>query len=168
MKAEVAEKKEGESSAVSTPENATRTNTPDIPSEGGDSNDETETVHSRTTTNESNATAATSSTATAVAPPPAKGKDDKKVDAKAVAKEAEKKGNNLVGKINNLVTSDLDSITSGRDFLFISESRSCFPNACTTQAFHVHSPVGTLDVHSGYVVPVRGARLEVRCPVHTS
>ena len=36
-----------------------------------------------------------------------KGKDDKD------------KGSNLVGRINNLISTDLENITDGRDFLFV-------------------------------------------------
>lgn len=126
LKAETAEKKAEEATPAASPSGSDTkgSNTPDNASERGDEEDdagaetETETVHSRTTTGGSTATAST-----AVAPAPAKGKDDsKKAEAaKDVGKEAEKKGKNLVGKINNLVTSDLDNIVSGRDFLFISE-----------------------------------------------
>jgi hypothetical protein len=36
--------------------------------------------------------------------------------------EADAKAANLVGKINNFVTTDLGNITDGRDFLFVGES----------------------------------------------
>lgn len=39
------------------------------------------------------------------------------------AEEAAGKGGNLVGKLNNLVTTDLNNVVDGRDFLFIS---ACF------------------------------------------
>ena len=130
LKAETAEKKTTAEEGATPPGTDTkgsRANTPDNrPESPADDETETETVHSRTTT------AATSSTATAVSPEPAaaKGgtdsKDGKKPDAKDVAKEAEQKGKNLVGKINNLVTSDLDNIVSGRDFLFIGEHKIYF------------------------------------------
>jgi hypothetical protein len=43
--------------------------------------------------------------------------ENTKTDAKA---EPGKKKANFMGKINNLVTSDLDNITNGRDFLCLS------------------------------------------------
>lgn len=43
-------------------------------------------------------------------------------DAKKAAEDPkDSQGKNLVGKINNLVTSDLNNITSGRDFMIPSE-----------------------------------------------
>ncbi|EKM56938.1 uncharacterized protein PHACADRAFT_208107 [Phanerochaete carnosa HHB-10118-sp] len=99
--------------------------TPDNASEGGDDR----TVHSRAETGSSTATAGTSSTtttATVVPLAPGKGKDDhkgkkedKKDDKKDSKKGDVKKGRNLAGKINNLVTSDLDNVTSGREFLVV-------------------------------------------------
>ncbi|KIP05212.1 hypothetical protein PHLGIDRAFT_534838 [Phlebiopsis gigantea 11061_1 CR5-6] len=63
------------------------------------------------------ADAPASDTATVVDPASeqAAGKDGKK-DAE---EEDAEKDDNLVGKLNNLVTSDLENITQGRDFLFI-------------------------------------------------
>lgn len=47
--------------------------------------------------------------------------DPKAKEAKEKLKEDSKKSDgNLIGKINNLVTTDLNNITSGRDFLMIS------------------------------------------------
>lgn len=75
-----------------------------------------ETVHSRTATN------ATSSTATASGSQAPNTKDGKQRDVKGTAAEdAVKKGSSLVGKINNLVTSDLANITGGRDFFLVSK-----------------------------------------------
>ena len=55
-----------------------------------------------------------------------KDKDAKKPEdasADAPAAEASTGGNgNSVGKINNLVTADLDTLVDGRDFLFVSAS----------------------------------------------
>lgn len=125
LKAETSKKKSGETSGAASPAGTDTqgATTPDNVSEGGGDDDET--VHSRTTTSASTATAATGATATSsatvVAPQtPAKGKDDKKTDAKDEEKDKkeDKSGSNLVGKLNNLVTSDLENITDGRDFLF--------------------------------------------------
>jgi hypothetical protein len=135
LKAETSEKKaddtaSGASSPTAASDSGKGATTPDNASESGDGEDD-ETVHSRTATSTTTATATTSTTVTAVAspsPPPQNGRDDKsakepdaKNTAKAATEDTSKKGSNLVGKINNLVTSDLDNITSGRDFLFISE-----------------------------------------------
>ena len=120
LKAEVAEKTIAEE-AVGTDAGGSRSNTPD--NGGGDVADdetETETAHSRTTTG--------TSTATTVAPEQQagakSGKDGKKrsdASTEDAAKEEKQKGKNLVGKINNLVTSDLDNIVNARDILFVRE-----------------------------------------------
>lgn len=85
---------------------------------GSDSgNDEdADTLHSRTATAASTATTAAAHTK-AGSPPGSETKEEDKG-------ENDKASNNLVGKVNNLVTSDLDNIINGRDFLFISESLS--------------------------------------------
>lgn len=44
--------------------------------------------------------------------------------AKAADSDTQKKRDNLLGKINNLITSDLDNIANGRVFLFLRET--CF------------------------------------------
>lgn len=122
LKAETANKKNGETSGAASPagSDAQGATTPDNASDG--QGDDDETVHSRTTTGASTATAASS--ATVVAPQtPAKGKHDKKADIKEEDKDKkeDKSGSNLIGKLNNLVTSDLQNITSGRDFLALSK-----------------------------------------------
>ena len=73
---------------------------------------------SRSATTDTVATAST--TATAVAPQPAKSTDSNEKEAEDKTKS---KGNDLIGKINNLVTSDLENITDGRDILFLGEFR---------------------------------------------
>ena len=52
---------------------------------------------------------------------PVKGKDSSalKSDTKSATKD-KKEAQNLIGKVNNLVTTDLGNIVDGRDFLFIS------------------------------------------------
>lgn len=124
LKAEMGEKKDeakvDDTTSVSTgPGSDTKgSNSPDI---GSGDEDDNATVHSRSTT--AGTTASTSTAATAVAPPPppgaAKAADAKKQEEKADAESPKSKGANLIGKINNLVTSDLEHITEGRDFLFI-------------------------------------------------
>ena len=42
--------------------------------------------------------------------------------AKAADSDTQKKRDNLLGKINNLITSDLDNIANGRVFLFLRET----------------------------------------------
>jgi len=49
-----------------------------------------------------------------------KAKDTQFTEEKPMPKK-EATADNLVGKINNLVTTDLNNITEGRDFLFICE-----------------------------------------------
>jgi hypothetical protein len=55
---------------------------------------------------------------------PVKGKDSStlKSDTKSATKD-KKEAQNLIGKINNLVTTDLGNIVDGRDFLMISTLR---------------------------------------------
>ncbi len=88
--------------------------------EGGEDAD---TLHSRSTTAASTATAATSSASTIVAPadPQTKPAEVAKVDGEVEEEKVEKERKNLMGKVNNLVTSDLDNITNGRDILFLGE-----------------------------------------------
>lgn len=43
-------------------------------------------------------------------------------EAKDKDEKDEKGKKNLLGKVNNLITSDLDNITQARDFLFLCES----------------------------------------------
>ncbi|KIY48677.1 P-loop containing nucleoside triphosphate hydrolase protein [Fistulina hepatica ATCC 64428] len=60
------------------------------------------------------------SAAVAAAAIAAPAKDDKgKASDKASAKATDRRSNNLVGRLNNLVTSDMDSMTAGRDFIFL-------------------------------------------------
>lgn len=65
-------------------------------------------------------TVASGSTSTPNAPNvSAKLKDDAQRKSDKAGASPASKGDNLAGKINNLVTSDLDNITNGRDFLFL-------------------------------------------------
>ena len=43
------------------------------------------------------------------------------MDLKSVTPEDGPASGNLIGRINNLVTTDLSNLVEGRDFLFISE-----------------------------------------------
>ncbi|KAF7797042.1 hypothetical protein EIP86_008234 [Pleurotus ostreatoroseus] len=133
LKAEVSEDKDkdkpagaDDASSVGAGSSTKGTNSPDTGSLTGaesEGSDDNATAHSRSTT-----AASTSTVATVVAPAPQgkdKAADVKKGDKKEEDKkedEKDKKGSNLVGKINNLVTSDLEHITEGRDFLFLGRS----------------------------------------------
>ena len=62
-------------------------------------------------------------TTVAPSPPVTCNKNSKKVETRDVVAKAEKesldeKGGNITGRLNNLVTSDLENITDGRDLLF--------------------------------------------------
>ena len=102
-------------------------------------------------------TVATSSdAATVVAPPQDAGKDDKK-DAED---DEEEKNDNLVGKLNNLVTSDLENITQGRDFLFLG---GCYTVCARHRRVfnHHHSLVHPLAGRIVYDILVRDPWVEV-------
>ena len=64
---------------------------------------------------DSESTATARKTLSSPSGPQSGGKDVHKIDSEKHEKE---KGANFVGKINNLVTTDLQSIVSGRDFTF--------------------------------------------------
>ncbi|KAI0685987.1 hypothetical protein BC835DRAFT_1420713 [Cytidiella melzeri] len=123
LKAETEEKSKPaatESAPPSTPgSDAKGSNTPETGSTHEE--DEADTVHSRSATATSTATAATSTTATTVVAPAASGKatDGSKPASKEPEEAKKSKKGNFMGKINNLVTSDLSNITNGRDFLFL-------------------------------------------------
>ncbi|KAI0371499.1 multidrug resistance-associated ABC transporter [Pilatotrama ljubarskyi] len=93
--------------AVHTPDNASIAE----PADGdqaspGSNGSEDETVRA--------STASTTSTSA-----PKKGKDAKKVEEKLAAPAGGSPSGNLIGRINNLVTTDLANLVDGRDFLFI-------------------------------------------------
>ena len=124
LKAETGAKEEGPGSTPSSA-SASDTQGSNTPEDGSThEDDDEETVHSRGATTTSSATVATSTTATTVVVPQAAGKstDTAKTASKEPEKDAQKKKDNFLGKVNNLVTSDLDNIVSGRDFLFLSKS----------------------------------------------
>ncbi|KAI0052512.1 hypothetical protein FA95DRAFT_1675194 [Auriscalpium vulgare] len=112
MKAETA--KSG-TSTVNTPDNRSEASSPDLESEAaaepghpveeGSNGSSDETVRASTPSVHSST---------------AKGKGKaKEPETKTPEPDAEKKESNLVGKINNLVSTDLSNITDGRDFLFL-------------------------------------------------
>ena len=112
--------------AVGTPDNASVAET-----EGAHSQSQTEgESHSPTSSEDETVRASTASISESTAS--AKGKRKSKAPSEAgeskkeePKKSADAKAGNLVGKINNLVTTDLDNLINGRDFLFIGEwSRS--------------------------------------------
>jgi hypothetical protein len=64
--------------------------------------------------------ASTSASTVVGSPTSAKGKDTKgKKDKKDAKAKKDKNADNLLGRLNNLVTSDLQNVTNGRDFLFV-------------------------------------------------
>ena len=84
------------------------------------------TVHSQATTAASTTSGATSPAATVTSPSPAPQQTTPTVQtaAQETGKENTQKNKaNLVGKINNLVTTDLNNISNGRDFPMLCE---CF------------------------------------------
>jgi hypothetical protein len=68
----------------------------------------------------STSAASTSSTLKSKAKGPAKAAEPSASTKKENKKDKSKSDDNLIGKINNLVTTDLNNITSGRDFLLLS------------------------------------------------
>ncbi|KAI0717852.1 P-loop containing nucleoside triphosphate hydrolase protein [Cerioporus squamosus] len=129
MKAETSETvevpKSGENTAVATPDSASQAGAEDSEGSGSESGDgETATSVSHT---------ATSSTATAVAPTSAsvKGKGKASSVAEApkktdVPEPPKGKGKNLVGRINNLVSSDLSSLENISMYIVFSTIESPF------------------------------------------
>ena len=97
-------------------------------SEGSSVNeeDDEETVHSRGVTTASSTTAVTVIPAVTAQ---TKGKTTEvgKAAAREDEKGAQKKRDNFLGKVQNLITSDIDNITSARNFLFIGKILS-LPN----------------------------------------
>lgn len=103
------------SSVATTPDNASIADASErSESPGGDDDDETQTAVSEGTNasrtskdkkSRSASEATSSTTATATEPTKSEGPH----------------AGNLVGKLNNLVTSDLNNVTNGRDFLFVCE-----------------------------------------------
>lgn len=104
-------------SAVTTPDTASIAEP--TPSEGQGSGDETET-ETETTTAVSEGTATASKHKRSASE--GSGSTSTKIPEKA--SEGSGKGGNLVGKLNNLVTTDLNNIVDGRDFMFFGECDS--------------------------------------------
>lgn len=106
------------STAVHTPDNASIAEATDVeqgsPSRSNENGSEDETVH---------ASSASTTSATATK----KGSDTKKTEEKLATAGSGAPAGNLIGRINNLVTTDLNNLVDGRDFLFIGEA---FPPRC--------------------------------------
>ncbi|PSR73260.1 hypothetical protein PHLCEN_2v10875 [Hermanssonia centrifuga] len=119
LKAEVSDTK-----ASSTTERVdifTTSNTPDSGSTIANDNDEAE---DSTTTHSKGVLSASASTTTVAAASSSTQAHSKAIypeakDAKQMENTLKSKGTNVVGKLNNLVTSDLDNIAKGCDFLMI-------------------------------------------------
>ncbi|KAL1937768.1 hypothetical protein VTO73DRAFT_12921 [Trametes versicolor] len=98
------------STAVHTPDNASIAEVTDAeqgsPSRSNENGSEDETVH---------ASSASTTSATATK----KGSDTKKTEEKLATAGSGAPAGNLIGRINNLVTTDLNNLVDGRDFLFI-------------------------------------------------
>lgn len=88
----------------------------DSPEHGStDGVEDTDTLHSQSHASTSASTEGTVAPPESAQPSSSKLKTDK-LNSKAAVN---KKKNNIVGKINNLVTSDLANISAGRDVLFL-------------------------------------------------
>jgi hypothetical protein len=115
MKAETADPSRSKAStAVSSPETASvaeQTDSSANGSQAGDDPTSSSTVISTTLTVDS-----ASSTGKA------KKRPSSLLDKKVPSEETQEKSTDLVGKINNLVSTDLNNIVDGRDFLLVSES----------------------------------------------
>ncbi|KAL6299635.1 multidrug resistance-associated ABC transporter [Sparassis latifolia] len=101
----------GETTAVATPDNGSivgPSESRDTPGSPGSSEDAT--VHSSSDSVDTNSAVGKRNSKTS-----SHSGDSKKTDEKP----ASEKGGNLVGKINNLVTTDLNNVTTGRDFLLL-------------------------------------------------
>ncbi|TFY70118.1 hypothetical protein EVJ58_g61 [Rhodofomes roseus] len=122
MKAEVPDSPASSTvtTAVGTPDNASIAETEGVPSQSPTEGENHSPAGSEDETVRASTISVTSTSTTA------KGKRKSKALSQAgegktegPKKSEEAKGGNLVGKINNLVTTDLDNLINGRDFLFI-------------------------------------------------
>ena len=125
LKAETAKKEAVGTSSPATPDSTdvhVEIVQDDKSGSGDEDNVTVQSAHTTASTVVAGATDASSTTAAVSSQQKAKATDIKKAEAKDSqgGKEA-KKGGNFVGKLNNLVTSDLGNITSGRDFLLVRE-----------------------------------------------
>ncbi len=119
LKAEINDKKAGAEN-VPLSARASDTERSNRPVEGSTEDDDEDKDHSRSVTTASSVTAATGATTATAIPPETAGKVAGTAKA-ATEKEIKVKTRNFMGKINNLVTSDLANIIAGRDFLFLSK-----------------------------------------------
>jgi hypothetical protein len=110
MKAETPENVKSAASTISTPDSASIAESSTAVEASSESSD-----------------GAQSSSTSALDPATVKGKQ-KANDAEA--KKSTSSADNLVGKINNLVTTDLGNITDGRDFLLVCKITLVFMRPC--------------------------------------
>jgi hypothetical protein len=87
---------------------------------------ETDTNHSQPATTLLSTTTASTSVTTSPASAQVESTNDKKARRATEPKKKEAKKKNLVGKINNLMTSDLANINRGVDILFLGALFACF------------------------------------------
>ncbi|KAF9230564.1 hypothetical protein BU15DRAFT_69089, partial [Melanogaster broomeanus] len=112
MKAEIPDNVKGAESTVSTPDNASIAESNTVVEESSDSSVDEAQSSSTITLDSSMSNGKQKS-------------KDKVDDAETQAKKPKSSADNLVGKINNLVTTDLGNIIDGRDFLLVCKVLVC-------------------------------------------
>lgn len=112
VKAETSKTSSPSSSVATTPDNASLADTNEASSEVNGSEDETD---AHTAVSEG-----TNASKVKKTKAPSTSGDSSTTQASA-APASDEKGGNLVGKLNNLVTTDLNNMVDGRDFLFVSK-----------------------------------------------
>ncbi|KIJ45713.1 hypothetical protein M422DRAFT_227467 [Sphaerobolus stellatus SS14] len=114
MKAESSQVQSNASSSVLTPD------TQSIAEDADDESEASSTVNSGEETLRESSTSSSATATTTSSSPNARGKQKDTPPAVKVSEtKSEGKKDNLIGKINNLVTTDLGNVVDGRDFLFL-------------------------------------------------
>ena len=142
------------STVVGTPETASIAES----SAAGSAADEEESVTTGTAVSREPSTSSQSS----VALGKAKETKPKKEDSKEKEKEKEKKNSNLIGKINNLVTTDLNNILESRDFLLLGEIIHRLWAGNSYELIFLSSSICPVADVSLYYLPIPNSRVEVR------
>lgn len=130
------------STAIGTPETASITESSGTSSTSDQDSVTTDTAISREPSKDSHSTQSSTAKGKGKVTKPEENKEDKK----------RKKNDNLIGKINNLVTTDLNNILESRDFLLLGEDNlstrrtceliiNCFPlsSVCTAPSISLHN-----------------------------